>query len=100
MGTWVGGLAAFAIAPAGGFARVAAWSAALLVLSGLALAFLHLSQWQDIMSTAYGQGLIVKAPLVAAALFVARLGRRRWELATLAGVLAAAAIIVSLPPPR
>jgi hypothetical protein len=52
------------------------------------------------MSTAYGQGLLIKVPLVAIALYVARLGRGRWELAALAGVLAAAAIIVSLPPPR
>ncbi len=100
MGTWVGGLAAFTIAPAGGFGRAAAWSAALLVLSGIALAVLHLGQWRDLMSTAYGQGLLIKVPLVAIALYVARLGRGRWELAALAGVLAAAAIIVSLPPPR
>jgi len=52
------------------------------------------------MSTAYGQGLLVKVPLVAVALYMARLGRRRWELGALAAVLAAAAIIVSLPPPR
>jgi copper transport protein len=100
MGTWVGGLAAYAMAPAGGFGRVAAWSVALLVLSGAALALLHLGQWRDLMTTAYGQGLLVKVPLVAAALYMARLGRRRWELGALAAVLAAAAIIVSLPPPR
>jgi copper transport protein len=100
MGTWVGGLAAFALAPAGGFGRVAAWSAALLVLSGVALALLHLGQWRDLMVTAYGEGLRVKVPLVAIALYMARLGRRRWELGALAAVLAAAAIVVSLPPPR
>ena len=100
MGTWVGGLAAFTIAPVGGFGRIAAWSAALLVLSGIALALLHLGQWRDFMSTAYGQGLLVKVPLVAVALYMARLGRARWELGALAAVLAAAAIIVSLPPPR
>jgi copper transport protein len=100
MGTWVGGLAAFALAPAGGFGRVAAWSAALLVLSGVALALLHLGQWRDLMVTGYGEGLIVKVPLVGIALYMARLGRRRWELGALAAVLAAAAIIVSLPPPR
>jgi copper transport protein len=100
MGTWVGGLAAFAVTPARGFGRVAAWSVALLVLSGAALALLHLGQWRDLMTTAYGQGLLVKVPLVAAALYMARLGRRRWELGAIAAVLAAAAIIVSLPPPR
>ena len=100
MGTWVGGVAAYAIAPASGFGRVAAASVALLVGSGAALALLHFGQWQQVMTTAYGQGLIVKVPLVALALYLARLGRRRWELGALAGVLVAAAIIVSLPPPR
>ena len=100
MGAWVGGLAAFVIAPSSGFGRVAAASVILLVLSGASLALLHFGQWQQIMSTAYGQGLMVKVPLVAMALYMARLGRRRWELGALAGVLAAAAIIVSLPPPR
>jgi putative copper export protein len=79
---------------------VAAWSVAFLVLSGAALALMHLGQWRDIMTTGYGQGLLVKVPLVAVALYLARLGRRRWELGTIAAVLAAAAIIVSLPPPR
>ena len=100
MGTWVGGLAAFAIAPAGGFGRVAAWSAALLVLTGVALALLHFGQLRDLTGTAYGEGLLIKVPLVAVALYMARLGRGRWELGALAAVLAAAAIIVSLPPPR
>jgi putative copper export protein len=100
MGTWVGGLGAFALAPADGFRRVAAWSAALLVLSGVVLALLHIGQWQDLVASGYGEGLIVKVPLVAIALYLARLGRRRWELAVLAAVLAAAAIILSLPPPR
>jgi copper transport protein len=100
MGTWVGGLAAYTIAPAGGFARVATWSAALLIFSGIALALLHFGQLRDLMSSTYGQGLLVKLPLVGAALYMARLGRRRWELAALAAVIAMAAVIVSLPPPR
>jgi copper transport protein len=100
MGTWVGGLAAFAMAPAGGFARVATWSAIVLIISGAALALLHFGQLRDVMSTTYGQGLLVKVPLVAIALYMARLGRRRWELVTLAAVVASAAVIVSLPPPR
>ena len=100
MGAWVGGLAAFAVAPADAFRRVAVWSAGLLVLSGAALALLHFGQWWELMTTSYGQSLIVKMPLVAVALYLARLGRRRWELVTLGAVLAAAAILVSLPPPR
>jgi copper transport protein len=100
MGTWVGGLAGFALAPAPSFGRVAAWSAALLLLSGVALALLHFGQWQELMTTAYGQALIVKIPLVAAALYLARLGRRRWEVVTLSVVVSVAAVLVSLPPPR
>jgi hypothetical protein len=36
---------------------------------------------------------------VAVALYMARLGRHRWELAVLALVAGAAAVLVSLPPP-
>jgi copper transport protein len=100
MSTWIGGLAAFALAPSAVFERVAAWSVGLLLLSGAALALLHFGQWQDLMTTAYGQSLIVKIPLVASALYLARLGRRRWELVALAAVLGVAATLVSLPPPR
>jgi copper transport protein len=100
MGIWVGGLAAFAFAPAGGFARIATWTAGLLILSGAALALLHFGQWRELMTTAYGLGLMVKMPLVAMALYLARLGRHRWELAALMLVLAAAAVAVSLPPPQ
>jgi copper transport protein len=100
MGTWVGGLAAFAIAPASSFRRVAALSVLLLLISGAALALLHFGQWQELMTTSYGASLMIKVPLVAAALYMAHLGRRRWELGALAAVLAVAAILVSLPPPR
>ncbi len=100
MGVWVGGLAAFALAPAGGFRRVAALSAGLLVVSGAALALLHFAHPLELVSTAYGASLLVKVPLVAAALFLAWRARRRWELAALMGVLAVAAVLVSLPPPR
>jgi putative copper export protein len=100
MGMWVGGLAAFAVAPSGGFGRVAAWSAGLLVVSGAALALLHISNPLETMTTAYGGVLVVKVVVVAVALWLAWRGRRRWELAALAGVLVAAALLVSLPPPR
>ena len=100
MGVWVGGLAAFALAPAGGFRRVAALSAGLLVVSGAALALLHFAHPLELVSTVYGASLLVKVPLVAAALFLAWRARRRWELAALIGVLAVAAVLVSLPPPR
>jgi copper transport protein len=100
MAMWVGGLAAFLVAPSDGFGRVAAWSAGLLVLSGAALALLHFDQWRELMTTSYGESLLIKLPLVAIALFLARLGRRRLELAALVTVLAIASVLVSLPPPR
>ena len=100
MAMWVGGLAAFAIAPAGGFGRLAMWSAGLLVLSGTALALLHFSSPLELMTTAYGVSLAIKLPLVAAALWLAWRARRRWEGAALIAVVAAASVLVSLQPPR
>lgn len=100
MGVWVGGLAAFTVAPSGGFGRVAGWSAGLLVASGAALALLHFASPLETMTTAYGGVLMVKVVAVAAALWLAWRARRRGELGALAVVLAAAAVLVSLPPPR
>jgi putative copper export protein len=64
------------------------------------LALLHFGSLRQAMTTTYGDSLMLKVPLVAAALYLARLGRHRGELATLIAVLAAAAVLVSLPPPR
>ena len=100
MALWLGGLAAFATAPAGGFRRVAAWSAGLLIVSGAALALLHFANPLQFVTTAYGVSLLVKLPLVALALLLAWQARRRWELWALISVIAAAAVLVSLPPPR
>jgi copper transport protein len=100
MGVWVGGLIAFVSAPAGAFRVYAAWSAGLLVASGLALALLHFASPLELLTTAYGVSLLVKLPLVGAALVLAWLGRRRWELLATGLVLVAAGVLVSLPPPR
>jgi copper transport protein len=100
MGMWVGGLAAFAIAPSGGFGRVADWSVGLLVLSGAALALLHFATPLELITTAYGASLLIKVPFVAIALYLAWRARHRWELAALACVVAAASVLISLPPPR
>jgi putative copper export protein len=100
MGVWVGGLAAFVVAPAREFGRAAVWSAGLVIASGAALALLHFANPLETMTTAYGGVLLVKLPLVAVALWLAWRGRRRWELGALACVLLAAAVLVSLPPPR
>lgn len=100
MVVWLGGLAAFLIAPVGGFGRVAAWSTGLLIASGAALAVLHFANPLQTMTTAYGGVLLVKLVLVAPALYLAWRARHRRELAALALVLATAAVLVSLPPPR
>jgi len=100
MGLWLGGLAAFMVAPTGRFGRVAGWSAGLLIASGAVLALLHFANPLQTMTTAYGGVLMVKLLVVAPALYVAWRARRRWELAALAVVLAPAAVLVSLPPPR
>ncbi|MHB8613906.1 MAG: copper resistance CopC/CopD family protein [Candidatus Dormibacteraceae bacterium] len=100
MAMWVGGLAAFAVAPDGGFRRVALWSAGLLIVSGAALALLHFSSPLELVTTPYGASLLIKLPLVAVALWLAWRGRRRFEVAALLAVVAAASVLVSLPPPR
>jgi putative copper export protein len=100
MGLWVGGLAAYAVAPSGRFRRVALWSAGLLVLSGAVLALMHFANPIQTMTTAYGLVLVVKLPLVGLALLLAWRVRRRVELVALTAVLLAAAVLVSLPPPR
>ena len=100
MGVWLGGLAAFFLVPAGGFGRVAGWSAGLLIASGLALAFLHYSNPLQTMTTPYGGVLMVKLLVVAPALYLAWRARRRGELAALTAALAVAAFLISLPPPR
>jgi copper transport protein len=100
MGMWLGGVAAFAIAPSGGFGRVADWSLGLLLVSGAALVLLHFSSPLELLTTPYGAALAIKLPLVAIALFFAWRARQRWELAALLVVIAAASVVVSLPPPR
>ena len=100
MAMWFGGLAAFLVAPVGRFGRVALLSTGLLIASGAALALLHFSNPLQTMSTAYGGILMVKLLLVAPALYLAWRARRRGELAALTAVLAVAAVLISLPPPR
>ena len=75
-------------------------SLGLLVVSGAALALLHFTSPVEMLTTAYGVSLAIKLPPVAIALFFAWRARHRWELATLLAVIAAASVVVSLPPPR
>ncbi len=114
MAVWVGGLVAV-LAVIGGvpdqralverFGRVAAVSVGLLVVSGGVLALAHLRAPADLLFSAYGLTLACKALAVAAALGLAWKGLRalrsgRPEMLALAGVLALAALLASLPPPR
>jgi putative copper export protein len=69
-------------------------------VSFAALALLHFATPLELITTAYGASLLVKLPLVAIAFYLAWRARRRWELAALACVVAAASVLISLPPPR
>jgi len=76
-----------------------------LILSGGLLALAHLGVPADLMLTSYGLTLSIKLVAVAVALWLAWTGLRRLrsgrpELLALAGVLALAAVLASLPPPR
>lgn len=102
MAVWVGGLAAVLVARTGAarFGRLALASFAVLVGSGAALALAHLRVPADLVGTTYGGVLAVKVAAVGAAAAIAGLGARRLEAAALAGVVALAGLLVSLPPPR
>jgi copper transport protein len=100
MGLWVGGLAAFLYAPDRRFARYAAGAFGLGIGSGLLLAVAHLGSPSALLTTDYGWVLAVKVLTVAAAAALAVLGRRRIETGVVAAILVAAAVLVSLPPPR
>lgn len=100
MGIWVGGLAAFLIAPDRRFSRYAAGAFAVSVGTGLLLGVTHLGSPAALVTTDYGWALVIKIALVATALVLALRGRHRIESWVLAVVLALAAVVVSLPPPR
>jgi copper transport protein len=102
MALWAGGLVSFLVVREGGrrFGLVALACVATLAVSGALLALAHLRSPADLTSSAYAAVLGVKVIAVAATALVAWLGARRVEAAALAGVLALAALLVSLPPPR
>jgi copper transport protein len=102
MAVWVGGLAAVLVARAGArrFGRVALAAFAVLAASGAAMALAHLAGPGDVLATTYGSVLAVKVVAVGAAAAIAALGARRLEVVAIAGVLALAGLLVSLPPPR
>jgi copper transport protein len=114
MVVWVGGFAAL-LAVVGAapdrralvkrFGRLAAVSVGALILSGGLLALAHLKAPADLALSAYGLTLAIKVLAVGVALGLAWATLRsrrpgRPELLALIGVLALAALLASLPPPR
>jgi copper transport protein len=73
---------------------------AVTVVSGLLLGIAHVGFPPELLTTGYGWALVVKVAVVGIALLMALLGRRRAELGVVAVILAAAAVLVSLPPAR
>jgi putative copper export protein len=100
MGLWAGGLAAFVKAPDRRFGRYAAVTFAIAAATGLVLAFAHTASLAALMTTEYGWALLLKVGIVAAALVAVALRRRRLELGLATAVIAAAALLVALPPSR
>jgi copper transport protein len=110
MGLWVGGLVALVWtaptipSPGGGGddagGKYALGAFAVSVASGLLLALAHVGFPSALLTTSYGWALLVKVVVVGLALTLALLRRRRGELGVVAIILAVAAVLVSLPPPR
>src|SRR5260370_26220553 len=91
MGIWVGGLAAFLVAPDHRFSRYAVGAITVGVGSGLVLAVAHTGFPPELATTGYRWALVVKAAVVGAALTLAVFGRRRIQAGVMAIHLAVAA---------
>jgi len=100
MGLWVGGLAAFVKSPDPRFGRYTAATFATAAASGLVLAFAHTATFAALTTTEYGLALLLKVAVVGAALVAVAVRRRRLELGLATAVVAAAALLAALPPPR
>lgn len=114
MTLWVGGVAALLVVLPGRrdrralvarFGTYALYPLVVLLLSGAILAVAHLKGPGDLVFSSYGLMLTIKVVAVGAALAAARFGLRslrsgRPEVLALAGVVALASLLASLPPPR
>jgi copper transport protein len=100
MGLWVGGLAAFLNAPDRRFGHYAVVLFAIAAGSGLLLAVAHIGAVSALMATTYAQVLMVKVLVIGVALTAVLLRRRRIEFGILLAVVAVAAMLAALPPPR
>jgi copper transport protein len=104
MALWVGALVGLVStaptlpSPRGG-GKYAIASFAVSVGSGLLLALGHVG-FPPELTMGYGWALVIKVAVVGIAIVTALLTRRRAELGVVALILAAAAVLVSLPPPR
>jgi putative copper export protein len=99
MGLWVGGLAAFVLAPDRRFARYAAWMLGIAVFTGALLALAHTHFGGTLLTTDYGRALLLKVLVVAAVVAAAAIRRHRPELTLATLVVGAAALVAALPPP-
>ena len=103
MAIWVGGLTAFLFAPDRGFTPYSRGAFVVAIASGLVLALAHLGSPEALVTTGYGRVLGVKVAVVATILvlfFLPFSTRSRVGLGAAALILALAAVLVSLPPPR
>jgi copper transport protein len=91
------------------FSRFALAASALIVLSGVVQATLEIGDWVSLITTAYGQLVLVKLALIGSMFLIA--GLNRWRMGALRlglrveltlGVLAlaTAAVLSGTPPPR
>ena len=99
MGLWVGGLAAFVVAPERRFARYAAVTFGLAVVTGAVLGVAHTAFLSQLLGSDYGRALLFKVLIVAAAGLFALIARHRRELIAGSIAIGAAAVVAALPPP-
>jgi copper transport protein len=100
MGLWVGGLAAYVRAPDPRFGRYAAATFGTAVVTGGVLAIAHTANIAALVSTTYGEALLVKIAIVVGAAAMVLVRRRRLELGVATAAIAAAALLAALPPSR
>jgi len=99
MGLWVGGLAAFVIAPDRRFARYAVATLGVAVFSGALLGLAHTGLLSRLLTSDYGRALLLKVVIVAVALGLAAVRRHRPELVVGSIAVGAATLVAALPPP-
>lgn len=100
VGLWVGGLAAYLLAPDRRFGRYAAATFATAAVTGIILAVAHTASLAALITTEYGWALLAKVAIVIGAAATMLVRRRRLELGVATVAIAAAALLAALPPSR